>query len=147
MSFYEDEPTQVSIYDRALLSRFWTYMRPYSGWLAISVISTIALAVLEILPWLLVQRAIDDFIIPGEIDGMNTLFGQFLVILVLIFILRYGQTWIMMWIGQKIIKKMRMELFTHIEHMSASFFDKNPVGRLVTRLTGCLLYTSPSPRD
>ncbi|MBO04972.1 MAG: antibiotic ABC transporter ATP-binding protein, partial [Chloroflexi bacterium] len=105
-------------------------------WLAISVISTIALAVLEILPWLLVQRAIDDFIIPGEIDGMNTLFGQFLVILVLIFILRYGQTWIMMWIGQKIIKKMRMELFTHIEHMSASFFDKNPVGRLVTRLTG-----------
>ena len=111
-------------------------MRPYSGWLAISVISTIALAVLEILPWLLVQRAIDDFIIPGEIDGMNTLFGQFLVILVLIFILRYGQTWIMMWIGQKIIKKMRMELFTHIEHMSASFFDKNPVGRLVTRLTG-----------
>ena len=136
MSFYEDEPTQVSIYDRALLSRFWTYMRPYSGWLAISVISTIALAVLEILPWLLVQRAIDDFIIPGEIDGMNTLFGQFLVILVLIFILRYGQTWIMMWIGQKIIKKMRMELFTHIEHMSASFFDKNPVGRLVTRLTG-----------
>tara|TARA_B100000519_G_C14236910_1_gene435227 strand:+ start:40 stop:1722 length:1683 start_codon:yes stop_codon:yes gene_type:complete len=100
------------------------------------VISTIALAVLEILPWLLVQRAIDDFIIPGEIDGMNTLFGQFLVILVLIFILRYGQTWIMMWIGQKIIKKMRMELFTHIEHMSASFFDKNPVGRLVTRLTG-----------
>ena len=136
MSFYEDEPTQVSIYDRALLSRFWTYMRPYSGWLAISVISTIALAVLEILPWLLVQRAIDDFIIPGEIDGMNTLFGQFLVILVLIFILRYGQTWIMMWIGQKIIKKMRIELFTHIEHMSASFFDKNPVGRLVTRLTG-----------
>ena len=136
MSIYEDEPTQVSIYDRALLSRFWTYMRPYSGWLAISVISTIALAVLEILPWLLVQRAIDDFIIPGEIDGMNTLFGQFLVILVLIFILRYGQTWIMMWIGQKIIKKMRMELFTHIEHMSASFFDKNPVGRLVTRLTG-----------
>ena len=136
MSFYEDEPTQVSIYDRALLSRFWTYMRPYSGWLAISVISTIGLAVLEILPWLLVQRAIDDFIIPGEIDGMNTLFGQFLVILVLIFILRYGQTWIMMWIGQKIIKKMRMELFTHIEHMSASFFDKNPVGRLVTRLTG-----------
>ena len=136
MSFYEDEPTQVSIYDRALLSRFWTYMRPYSGWLAISVISTIALAVLEILPWLLVQRAIDDFIIPGEIDGMNTLFGQFLVILVLIFILRYGQTWIMMWIGQKLIKKMRMELFTHIEHMSASFFDKNPVGRLVTRLTG-----------
>ena len=136
MSFYEDEPTQVSIYDPALLSRFLTYMRPYSGWLAISVISTIALAVLEILPWLLVQRAIDDFIIPGEIDGMNTLFGQFLVILVLIFILRYGQTWIMMWIGQKIIKKMRMELFTHIEHMSASFFDKNPVGRLVTRLTG-----------
>ena len=136
MSFYEDEPTQVSIYDRALLSRFWTYMRPYSGWLAISVISTIALAVLEILPWLLVQRAIDDFIIPGEIDGMNTLFGQFLVILVLIFILRYGQTWIMMWIGQKIIKKMRMELFTHIEHMSASFFDKNPVGRLVTRVPG-----------
>jgi len=111
-------------------------MRPYSGWLAISVISTIALAVLEILPWLLVQRAIDDFIIPGEIDGINTLFGQFLVILLLIFILRYGQTWIMMWIGQKLIKKMRMELFTHIEHMSASFFDKNPVGRLVTRLTG-----------
>jgi|TARA_B110001454_G_scaffold219079_1_gene249794 ATP-binding cassette subfamily B multidrug efflux pump len=135
MSFYEDEQLTVS-FDRAIVTRFWGYMKPYKFWLFLSVLSTVALAILEVLPWLLVQRAIDSHVTPRELTGFNELIIQFLLILAGIFILRYGQTWIMMWIGQKIILRMRLELFRHIEFMSASFFDKNPVGRLVTRLTG-----------
>lgn len=135
MSFYEDEQLTVS-FDRAIVTRFWGYMKPYKFWLFLSVLSTVALAILEVLPWLLVQRAIDSHVTPRELTGFNELIIQFLLILTGIFILRYGQTWIMMWIGQKIILRMRLELFRHIEFMSASFFDKNPVGRLVTRLTG-----------
>jgi len=135
MSFYEDEELTVS-FDRTVVTRFWGYMKPYQLWLFLSVISTVALAILEILPWLLVQRAIDSHVTPKELDGFNMLVIQFLLILGGIFVLRYSQTWVMMWIGQKIILRMRMELFRHIEYMSASFFDKNPVGRLVTRLTG-----------
>ena len=135
MSFYEDEPLTVS-FDRTVVTRFWGYMKPYRLWLFLSVLSTVVLAILEVLPWLLVQRAIDSHVTPKELTGFNELIIQFLLILAGIFILRYGQTWIMMWIGQKIILRMRLELFRHIEFMSASFFDKNPVGRLVTRLTG-----------
>ena len=135
MSFYEDEQLTVS-FDRAIVTRFWGYMKPYKFWLFLSVLSTVALAILEVLPWLLVQRAIDSHVTPRELTGFNELIIQFRLILAGIFILRYGQTWIMMWIGQKIILRMRLELFRHIEFMSASFFDKNPVGRLVTRLTG-----------
>ena len=135
MSFYEDEQLTVS-FDRSVVTRFWGYMKPYRLWLFLSVLSTVALAILEVLPWLLVQRAIDSHVTPKELTGFNELIIQFLLILAGIFILRYGQTWIMMWIGQKIILRMRLELFRHIEFMSASFFDKNPVGRLVTRLTG-----------
>ncbi len=135
MSFYEDEELTVS-FDRTVVTRFWGYMKPYRLWLFLSVISTVALAILEVLPWLLVQRAIDSHVTPKDLDGFNTLVIQFLIILGGIFVLRYSQTWVMMWIGQKIILRMRMELFRHIEYMSASFFDKNPVGRLVTRLTG-----------
>ena len=135
MSFYEDEQLTVS-FDRSVVTRFWGYMKPYKLWLFLSVLSTVVLAILEVLPWLLVQRAIDSHVTPKELTGFNELIIQFLLILAGIFILRYGQTWIMMWIGQKIILRMRLELFRHIEFMSASFFDKNPVGRLVTRLTG-----------
>lgn len=135
MSFYEDEQLTVS-FDRSVVTRFWGYMKPYKFWLFLSVLSTVVLAILEVLPWLLVQRAIDSHVTPKELTGFNELIIQFLLILAGIFILRYGQTWIMMWIGQKIILRMRLELFRHIEFMSASFFDKNPVGRLVTRLTG-----------
>ena len=135
MSFYEDEDLTVS-FDRTVVTRFWGYMKPYWLWLFLSVLSTVVLAILEILPWLLVQRAIDSHVTPKELKGFNELIVQFLLILAGIFVLRYSQTWIMMWIGQKIILRMRLELFRHIEFMSASFFDKNPVGRLVTRLTG-----------
>jgi ATP-binding cassette subfamily B protein len=135
MSFYEDEELTVS-FDRTVVTRFWGYMKPYWLWLFLSVLSTVVLAILEILPWLLVQRAIDSHVTPKELRGFNELIVQFLLILAGIFVLRYSQTWIMMWIGQKIILRMRLELFRHIEFMSASFFDKNPVGRLVTRLTG-----------
>ena len=135
MSFYEDEQLTVS-FDRAIVTRFWGYMKPYKLWLFLSVLSTVALAILEVLPWLLVQRAIDSHVMTDDLTGFNTLVIQFLLILAGIFVLRYSQTWVMMWIGQKIILRMRLELFRHIEYMSASFFDKNPVGRLVTRLTG-----------
>jgi len=134
MSFYEDEDLTVS-FDRTVVTRFWGYMKPYWLWLFLSVLSTVVLAILEILPWLLVQRAIDSHVTPKELKGFNELIVQFLLILAGIFVLRYSQTWVMMWIGQKIILRMRLELFRHIEFMSASFFDKNPVGRLVTRLT------------
>jgi len=135
MSFYEDEQLTVS-FDRTVVTRFWGYMKPYRLWLFLSVLSTVALAILEVLPWLLVQRAIDSHVMTEDLTGFNTLVIQFLLILAGIFVLRYSQTWVMMWIGQKIILRMRLELFRHIEYMSASFFDKNPVGRLVTRLTG-----------
>jgi ATP-binding cassette subfamily B multidrug efflux pump len=135
VSFYEDEQLTVS-FDRAIVTRFWGYMKPYKLWLFLSVLSTVALAILEVLPWLLVQRAIDSHVMTDDLTGFNTLVIQFLLILAGIFVLRYSQTWVMMWIGQKIILRMRLELFRHIEYMSASFFDKNPVGRLVTRLTG-----------
>ncbi|GAI14585.1 unnamed protein product, partial [marine sediment metagenome] len=70
-----------------------------------------------------------------DISGLSRIALIFLAILVVAFFLRYLQIYIMQFVGQRVMFDMRMELFSHLQEMSLSFFDKNPVGRLITRLT------------
>ncbi len=84
---------------------------------------------------LLVQQAIDRDISKGETDDLWWIIALYLVVLALIFVFRYVQSLFMVIVSQKVMNDLRMQLFRHLQRMSIAFYDANPVGRLVTRLT------------
>ncbi|MDA0270440.1 MAG: ABC transporter ATP-binding protein [Chloroflexi bacterium] len=136
MSFYEEETAYGSVYNRRVAGRLTGYLRPYWLQVAASVVMMLAVALLELVPVLIVRTAIDDHIAVSEVDGLGMLAIIFLGALVITFVLRYVQMYLMAWVGQRMMVDLRMELFTHIQRLSVAFFDRNPVGRVVIRLTG-----------
>lgn len=122
-------------YDLALLRRLWRYIRPYRGQFFFAVICLpITSAFLLAQPYIL-KLAVDQYIAKSDPHGLaiagvlfvGTLVGEFVF-----FYLQYQAT---MRVAQKSLSDLRLELFTHLQELPASFFDRNPVGRLVTRLT------------
>ena len=136
MSFYDDESAIGKIYDRRIAGRLGRYVRPYTVPLVLAGLLMIAVAVLELVPTLIVRHAIDQQIEKGRTDRLPWLATWYTAALMASFLIRYGQAYLMAWIGQRVVVDMRMELFRHLQRMSISFFDRNPVGRLVVRLTG-----------
>jgi ATP-binding cassette, subfamily B, multidrug efflux pump len=136
VSFYEEETAYGSVYNRRVAGRLAGYLRPYWLQVAASVVMMLAVALLELVPVLIVRTAIDDHIAVSEVDGLGMLAIIFLAALVITFVLRYAQMYLMAWVGQRMMVDLRMELFTHIQRLSVAFFDRNPVGRVVIRLTG-----------
>ena len=135
MSFYDDESAIGKVYDRRLTKRLAHYVRPYVTPLVIAVFLMIAVAVLELVPILIVRYTIDQQIDKGLTDRLPLLAFWYVAALLVSFVIRYLQGYLMAWVGQRVVVDMRMELFRHIQRMSISFFDRNPVGRLVVRLT------------
>src|SRR6185436_15674785 len=84
---------------------------------------------------LIIKEAIDNEIGEGKTGRLGLLAGLFLGTLVANFSLRYVQSILMNYVGQRVMTDLRMRLFSHLQRMSIAFFDRNPVGRLVTRLT------------
>src|SRR5688572_18251842 len=122
-------------YDARLLRRLLVYLRPYRWFTALAVLLLLAGACLALVGPALTQRAL-DIAIPGSDTGLlATLAVLFLVALILEFGVEYGQTLITAYIGQRVMYDLRMQIFGHLQRLSISFFDRNPVGRLMTRVT------------
>jgi len=136
VSFYEEESAYGKVYDRRVAGRLIGYLRPYGLQVIASLLMMFAVAILELVPVLLVRTAIDDHIGQGRTDDLPVLALFFLAVLAVTFILRYAQMYLMAWVGQRMMVDLRMELFTHIQRLAVAFFDRNPVGRVVIRLTG-----------
>lgn len=136
MSFYEEEDAVGKVYDRRIAGRLLSYMKPYRWQVAVSVVLMLIVAGLELVPTLLVRYAIDEQLTQGETDQLGLIALLFLGTLIAGFVLRFVQMYVIWWVGQHFMVDLRMQLFTHIQHLSVSYFDRNPVGRLVTRLTG-----------
>ena len=131
-------------YDARLLRRLARYLRPYRGQVVIALTGLILLTVTAVAPAVLTKLIIDTAITPviqgtaRAADGLAHLAGLGLLYLAALMgraVLRYGQNMLVMSIGQRAMRDLRSELFAHIESLSLSFFDHNPVGRLMTRLT------------
>jgi len=136
MSFYEEEDAIGKVYDRRLAARLLSYLRPYRPQVAISVFLMLVIAGLELIPTLLLGYAIDEQIDQGRTNRLGVVTIAFLATLLAGFALRFVQMYVTWWVGQRFMVDLRMQLFSHIQHLSVSYFDRNPVGRLVTRLTG-----------
>ncbi|NLC39068.1 MAG: ABC transporter ATP-binding protein [Clostridia bacterium] len=143
-SFQTDEFTG-KIYDAKLMKRLMAYAVPYGGWIFLAIVILLGITATDLARPYLIKIAIDDHLSPlsGIVRGqearhLSALFrlGRiYLGIICFNFLLSYAQNILLQFIGQKILYQIRRQVFAHLLQMPISFFDKNPVGRLVTRVT------------
>lgn len=132
---FDDDVILGKAYDGRLVARLAAFVAPYWRGLAVAVALLVGAALTEIAPPLLVQRAIDGPIAAGRLEGLWPIFALYAAVLVANFVLRYSHNYIINSVGQTVMLDMRVHIFRHIQRMSLSFFDRNPVGRLLTRIT------------
>jgi len=146
-------------YDARLMRRLVRYVRPYRGQMALAVALIVLSSVLELVGPLATAVALDLFVRPegggkisglsrwvadrlageglqpGRAEGLGWCAGVYLTALLLTFGVLYWQSYVMQLMGQRIMRDLRREVFGHLQRLQVSFFDRNPVGRLVTRAT------------
>jgi ATP-binding cassette subfamily B protein len=122
-------------YDARLLRRLLLYLRPYRGLTVLAVLLLLGGAGLALVGPVLTQRALDVAIPARDTGLLGTLALLFLAALVLEFLIEYGQTLLTTYLGQRVMYDLRMQIFSHLQQLSISYFDRNPVGRLMTRVT------------
>jgi ATP-binding cassette, subfamily B, multidrug efflux pump len=122
-------------YDGRLMRRLLGYLRPYRRQVVIAVVAIIGHSCLELVPPYLTKTAIDGYIPARDLSGLGVMAAIYLVVLVASFILEYIQTWTMQATGQRIMFDMRMQMVEHLQRLDLRFYDRNPVGRLMTRVT------------
>ena len=130
---HEDEVLGKA-YDGRLMARLWGYTRPYRGWLAITGIIFPVVAAVELAQPYLLKVGIDDYILKGDWFGLWRVAGLFLLLLSVQYALRYWEEYLLNLTGQRVMYDLRQACFAHVQRLSARFFDRTPVGRLMTRI-------------
>lgn len=130
---YEDEVLGRA-YDRRLVARLWIYVRPYRGLIALTVALFPFIAGVELIQPYLIKVAIDQHILKGDWPGLAPVAGFFLLALVGQYLFRFWQVYVMNLTGQRVTHDLRLALFSHVQKLDARFFDRNPVGRVMTRV-------------
>ncbi|PYV11542.1 MAG: antibiotic ABC transporter ATP-binding protein [Acidobacteria bacterium] len=130
-----DDQVLGKAYDARLMRRLLGYIRPYQGsaWLALGYI--LAASALSVVPPYLTKVAIDRYIARNDLAGLGLVAALYVAVLAAEFALLYGETWVLNVMGQKIMVDLRMQIFRHLQRLDVAFFDRNPVGRLMTRVT------------
>src|SRR6476661_808753 len=122
-------------YDHRLMARLLGYLRPYRRQMAVALALILATGAVELAPPYLLKLAIDRYIVPGDLSGLPMILAVFLGALLAAFFLRYAQNYLMQRIGQDVMYDLRSSIFAHLQRQSLSYFDRNPVGRMISRLT------------
>ena len=122
-------------YDARLMRRLLGFMRPHRLAIGWALVAIIGLSALQLAPPYLTKVAIDTYIANGEPEGLNTLALLFLGVLVLSYLFEYAQTYTLQITGQRIIFDLRMRIQEHLQRLDIAFYDRNPVGRVMTRVT------------
>ncbi len=130
-----EEESLEKAYDSKLMMRLLQYARPYWKLFAVAAIMLLASTAADLLRPYLLQIAIDDCIAKGDTARLSRIGILFISTIILGFIFNFIQIYTLTHTGQTIIYNLRQQIFTHLQKMSIAFFDKNPVGRLVTRVT------------
>lgn len=122
-------------YDAALARRLLGYLRPYRWAAALAVLLLLVMSGLALVGPSLTQRALDVAIPRGDVAMLGTLAALFVGALLLEFLCEYGQALLTAWIGQRVMADLRLQVFGQLQRLSIPFYDRNPVGRLMTRVT------------
>ncbi len=144
MSDFREEEALGKAYDARLARRLLAYLRPYRGSVVLALVLTILVGPLEIVGPYLFGYGVDQYIVPASggfiplptaLRGLQFVVLGFLAALVLSFAVQYLQARIMQYVGQRTLYDLRKDIFEHLQRLPVSFYDRSPVGRLVTRAT------------
>src|SRR6202521_1514687 len=145
----QDEEVLGKAYDSRLMRRLLTYLRPYRWQGEIPIAAIILKSFCDVLGPYLVKVAVDRYLAPVNsatagiwswlsprpLPGIAQISAIYFSLLILTFVFEFLQTYFMQWTGQKVMFDLRSQIFRHLQRMHVAFYDKNPVGRLVTRVT------------
>jgi ATP-binding cassette, subfamily B, multidrug efflux pump len=136
MSQISDDPDAAGRgYDTALLRRLLGYLRPYRLLTVGAVVLLMLQSALALIGPRLTQHALDVAVPKHDVGLLGLLAGLYLATLILDLVVEYGGTLLTTYIGQRVMYDLRMQIFGHLQRLSISYFDRNPVGRLMTRVT------------
>src|SRR5271154_5477648 len=149
MASNQEEEVLGKAYDGRLMRRLLTYLRPYKWHVVVALGAIVLKSGLDVLGPFLTKIAIDKYLAKSPdshswigdrlsstpLTGIAQIGSLYVGILILTFTLEFIQTYLMQWTGQKVMFDLRSQIFRHLQQMHVAFFDKNPVGRLVTRVT------------
>ena len=134
----EQEQVQGKLYDGQLLLRLAVYIKPYGKQVAATVVLLSIHSLLESVGPILTAIAIDRYLVqraPGAVEGISQLSVVLLGVSILILFAEFGQALLMQWTGQRAMFALRRDLMAQLHRLDIAYFDKHPVGRLVTRVT------------
>src|SRR2546421_869843 len=149
MASHHDEEVLGKAYDSRLMKRLLRYMRAYKWRVFVALSSIVLKAGADVLGPFLTMVAIDRYLAPAHqapsflsrwlsprpLTGIAQIGAIYVALITFSFLLEYVQTYFMQWAGQMVMFDLRSEIFRHLQSMHIGFYDKNPVGRLVTRVT------------
>ena len=136
MASFHDEDAIAKGYDGRLMRRLVAYTRPYRGLVAAALACLIVEGALQLAGPLLTRHVIDVALPTRDVALVTTVAALFGLALLLQFGAAFGETVLTGLLGQRVMRDLRRELFTHLQRLPVAFFDRSPVGRLVTRVTG-----------
>jgi len=120
--------------DLVLFKRVLVHLKPYSRLVSLAVLLLLAVSILNLTGPYLTKIVIDDHIKEGNINGLDVIAAIYFAVLIFSFIFQFFQTYLMQYIGQKVMFDLRSQVFSHLHKMSFSYFDKNPIGKTITRV-------------
>lgn len=129
----KEKVSSGNIIDWSVLNRLMKFVSPYKGRFILVIVLTLVLGVLAPTRPILIQYTLDHDVAFGNYDAMVRMMMLLMVLLVINSIAQYFHTYISGWLGQQVIRDIRMKLYRHIISLRLKFFDKTPIGRLVTR--------------
>ena len=132
--FEPDDEILGKAYDARLMRRLWAFTRPHVGLVVATCSLFPVLTLLELAQPYLVKIAIDEHILRGDWAGLGGVAGLFLLVLLVLYVLRAAHAYLTQLTGQRVIGDLRAALFAHLQRQDAKFFDRSPVGRLMTRV-------------
>jgi ATP-binding cassette, subfamily B, multidrug efflux pump len=149
MVSHNEEEVLGKAYDSRLMKRLLKYLRPYRWKVGVALGSIVLKAGADVLGPFLTLIAVDkylapvhrapsmlgDWLSPNPLTGIGQIAAIYVGLITFSFLLEYLQTYFMQWAGQMVMFDLRSEIFRHLQRMHIGFYDKNPVGRLVTRVT------------
>ena len=128
-----DKNISGNLFDLKILNRLFIFCKPYMGVFYTLIFLTLSLSILQPIRPFITQIIIDDYVSLNDIEGLRKMIILLLVLLILNAIVMYFHTYLSGWLGQNIIKDIRIKLFSHLQNFKLQFFDKTPIGRIVTR--------------
>jgi ATP-binding cassette, subfamily B, multidrug efflux pump len=130
-----EEEVLGKAYDSRLMKRLLTYLYPYWHLVAAAVGVIVVNSALQLSQPYLTKIAIDRYIAGGDLSGMGGIALLFLIVLAGGFVCEFWETWLIQMLGQRVMFDMRTQIYEHLQRLGLSFYDRNPVGRLMTRVT------------